>query len=128
MKQRVTFSQWRKAGALVLATALLASCGGNHAAAPTVDQIEDQELAATMTKYKDQGIMGSDVKGTTLQVSADAEKWSELDEDTEAALKQRMMDAWKQTWRKHHSGAHATLVVRFHNYYGEEIAKVSKPV
>ena len=127
MKQRVTFSQWHKAGALALA-ALLASCSGNHAAAPTTDQVEGQDLAATMAKYKDQGITGSDVKGNTLQVSADAEKWSELDEDTEAALKQRMLDAWQQTWRKHHSGAHATLVVRFQNYYGEEIAKVSKAV
>lgn len=70
--------------------------------------------------------MGVDAKGTTLQVSADAEKWSEQDENSEAALKVRMLDAWVKTWSAHHPHAHAKLTVRFHNYYGEEMAAVSK--
>lgn len=125
MKRRAMYSRWRNVAPVALAVAL-AACSGSHPAPVTTDGAEASEMSAPVARYKDQGLMGADVKATTLQVSADAEKWSELDEQTEAALKARLMDAWVQTWKKHHRGAHATLTVRFHNYYGEEIAAISK--
>lgn len=119
------FSRWHKAAPAVLFLAL-AACAANRPAPPTTDALEEREMSGVVAGYKDQGLMGTDVKATTLQVSADAEKWSEIDDESEAALKSRLLDAWVRTWRKHHHGAHATLTVRFHNYYGEEIAVISK--
>lgn len=119
------FFRWRNAAPALLALAL-AACAGSRPAPLTTDDVETREMSAAVAAYKDQGLMGADAKAATLQVSADAEKWSEIDDDSETALKTRLLNAWVQTWRKHHPGAHAKLTVRFHNYYGEEIAVISK--
>lgn len=127
MKLPVKSSPWLKAAALLVAVGFSA-CTAHTAPPPGADELESQELASAVNTYKDQGLMGSDVKGTVFAVSADAEKWSENGEDTESALQVRLLDAFAKSWSKHHPGKHAKLTLRIHNYYGEAMATAAKTV
>ena len=89
---------------------------------------EAAEMAPLIAKVKNAAILGTAVEGTTLVISADSEKWSELDDSTEAEFKSAALAGWVKTWKHDHPGGHATLRVMIRNYYGQEITSASKRV
>lgn len=108
-------------GVCMIASLLLAGCAHGTPPPPTTEEREIAALQPIFDKNKRDVLTGYDVKGTAFLISADAEKWSEQDEDAELALRARMLSAWKHTWSKYHPNKHAALTVLFRNYYGQEI-------
>ncbi|MEO6913799.1 MAG: hypothetical protein ABI182_07260 [Candidatus Baltobacteraceae bacterium] len=116
----------------VLTLALAAGCTSNPK--PSAQQaIVDRETAAiapsvarAKTRYKSV-VMGSDIRGSTLLISIDAEGLSEMDTDAEDGLLAGFLTDWKRVWLKANPGKHAKLVVEFQNYYGqEEVSRSAK--
>ena len=86
-------------------------------------------MAPVIEKYKKREVVtGFDVKGTTLVVYTDTEKFSEMDDSDEAAMKSDILGRWTATWKTAHPREHAKLHVMFQNYYGQEITRLEKPV
>jgi len=119
---------------VILALAIgisLGACSGSQSPASAVSRIADQEtreMQPVVDGYKKQSVMGFDIKGTTLALSVDAEGWSELDESTEIAIRNAILDAWARVWAKHHPRQHAVLRLRVQNYYAQEITSQTKLV
>jgi len=112
-------------------TVVFAGCNGSQSpktAQGIVTLQETAELQPLVNRYKAQAVMGFDIKGTTLALSVDAERWSELDEGSEAALKDSVLGAWTRAWARHHPHQHATLRMLVQNYYGQEITSQSARV
>ena len=113
---------------LALLLLALSACTSQPAAPPSVTDQEAADVTRVADRYKNDGIMGVDVKGSTAAVSADAQKWSELDDDRETEIKAALLSRFASSWQKHNSGKRGTVTVLFRNYYGEEITHVSKRV
>ena len=113
----------------MLALLMLAGCsqtapqGATDAAAPP----ELRAVEPLKARYKPV-ITGLDVKGTTLDVFIDAEAMSEMDDPVEARMKTDALKRWQDAWKSHNAGKHATLRVRFRNYFGEEVFSESATV
>ncbi|MBC5816123.1 MAG: hypothetical protein GIW97_06235 [Candidatus Eremiobacteraeota bacterium] len=116
----------------VLALTALCACGSNGAkqiAGGAAAAGETTRMAPVVEKYKKQQILsGFDIKGTTLVVFADTEKYSQLDDSVEAAMKSELLNTWAGAWKSDHLRQHATLRVIFQNYYGQEMAQLQKHV
>lgn len=114
--------------ALALSAALLCACNSavRSPARPTLTAQESARIAPVVNRHKKDALMGFDINGETLVVSADAEKWSELDDALESALKDELLATWVRTWRAYHPHGHAHLKVLIRNYYGQEITSVTQ--
>lgn len=74
------------------------------------------------SKYSDT-IMGFDFKGTSVDISIDANALMSMDDDSEAALKSQAIRDWANTWRNTHPGKHATVTLRILDFRGTQYAK-----
>jgi len=80
-------------------------------------------------KYKKQEVLtGFDIKGSTLVVFADTEKYSQLDDSVETGMKAELLQMWVSAWKSAHPRSHARLLVILQNYYGQEVARLQKQV
>ena len=122
MNRPVMSSRWLSA----LALASICAC---TASAPVKTDDESARIAPIVEKYKKQDVLtGFDVKGTTLVVFADTEKYSELDDSVEASMKSELLDTWARAWKSDHPRSHAKLRLIFQNYYGQEMARLTRSV
>ena len=109
----------------------LGACSGPQSPSSAASRIADREtreMQPVVDRYKKQSVMGSEVKGTTLVLSVDAEGWSELDEPTDIAIRNAILDAWTRVWTKYHPREHAVLRLRVQNYYAQEITSQTKSI
>lgn len=119
---------------LVLGLAIgfsLGACSGAQSPPSAASRVADQEtreMQPVVDGYKKQSVMGFDIKGTTLAISVDAEGWSELDEPTDVAIRNTILDAWTRVWTKYHPRQHAVLRLRVQNYYAQEITSQAKSI
>lgn len=126
MNRRAMFFRWLS----IVAFTTLYACGqGANHASPSTEDKESARIAPVIEKYKKQEIItGFDVKGTGLIVYTDTEKFSEMDDSAETAMKSELLGTWAGTWTSHHPHQHAKLRVILQNYYGQEIARLQKAV
>jgi hypothetical protein len=106
----------------LLAILMLAGCS-QPASSGSADTAEARELRAVeplKTQYKPV-ITGIEATGTTLNIFVDAELMSEMDGPVEQAMEDQALKRWRETWKAGNPGKHATLRVRFRNYYGEDV-------
>lgn len=118
-----------KAARALLVILMLAAC--SQAASPNATDPaaarEESAVAPLKAQYKPV-ITGFDVKGTTLDIFVDAEAMSEMDGPVEQAMEDGALKRWRETWKANHPGRHATLRVRFRNYFGEVVYSESAKV
>ena len=127
MNRPAMFYRWLS----VIALGTLCACTQSNTAAspPAAGAQETARMAPVVEKYKKQQVVtGFDVKGTDLVVYTDTEKFSEMDDSSEAAMKSDLLARWTATWKSGHPHAHAKLHVIFQNYYGQEITRLEKRV
>jgi len=53
---------------------------------------------------------------------------SEMDDPVEARMEADALKRWRDTWTSNNAGKHATLRVRFRNYFGEDVFSESAKV
>ncbi len=113
----------------MLVLLMLAGCSqpapqgaANTAAAPELRAVEPLKA-----QYKPV-ISSFDAKGTTLDVFVDAEAMSEMDDPVEARMEADALKRWRDAWTSNNAGKHATLRVRFRNYFGEDVFSESAKV
>ncbi len=115
----------------MLSATLLIGCAS--APKPSARQVAtDREAAAlapsiarAKSRYK-AVVMGSDIHADTLVISVDSEGLSQMDSDKEDALIAGLLTDWKRVWLQNHRGKHATLLLKFQNYYGQ--AELSRSI
>lgn len=110
-----------KAARALVAFLVLAGC--SQPAQNPVGDAASREAGAFdsfKSKYKPV-ITGIDVKGTTLSVFVDQERMSEMDGPVEQAMEDQALTRWRNLWKSNNPGKHATLHVRFRNYFGEDV-------
>ena len=61
-------------------------------------------------------------------IFVDAELMSEMDGPVEQAMEDQALKRWRETWKAENPGKHATLRVRFRNYFGEDVFNESAKV
>lgn len=128
MKRLVTSSRWLSALALCALCACAPKSQGANTAPPLTDR-ESAQIAPTVEHYKKDGTLtGFDIKGDSLLVFADSEKYSQLDDQVEEDMKASLLRVWAATWTANHAHSHATLHVVLQNYYGQEMATLTKRV
>ncbi len=108
---------------------MLAGCSQPAApsATDTTATREESAVASLKTQFKPV-ITGIDAKGTTLDIFVDAELMSEMDGPVEQAMEDQALKRWRDTWKFNNPGKHATLHVRFRNYFGEDVFSESAKV
>jgi hypothetical protein len=118
-----------KAARALLAVLMLAGC--SQPAAPSSADIaaarEMRTVAPLKMQYKPV-ITGIDVHGTTLDIFVDRELMSEMDGPVEQAMEDQALKRWRDAWKSNNPGKHATLHVRFRNYFGEDVFSESAKV
>lgn len=117
---------WRRLISLALLCSLATACSTPSDQAQ-LEQKERDLLAPLKTAYSDQ-VMGYDFKGTTLDISIDANAVLSMDADAEDAMKARALRDWKSTWAASHPGQHATIRVRMVDFRGTKYADESAKV
>jgi len=118
-----------KAARALLAILMLAGCSQSapSCTAETASAREASAIAPLKTQYKPV-ITGIDAKGTTLDIFVDAELMSEMDDPVEQAMEAQALKRWRESWKANNPGKHATLHVRFRNYFGEDVYSESAKV
>jgi hypothetical protein len=118
-----------KAARAILALLMLAGCSqpAPQGAADTAAAREQSAVAPLKVQYKPV-ITGFDVKGTTFDIFVDAELMSEMDGPVEQAMEDQALKRWRDAWKSNNPGKHATLHVRFRNYFGEDVYTESAKV
>ena len=113
----------------MLALLMLAGCSqpAPPSAADTAAVRESRAIEPLKTLYKPV-IASIDAKGTTLEVFVDAEAMSEMDDPVEARMEADALKRWREAWKSSNAGKHATLRVRFRNYFGEDVYTESAKV
>jgi hypothetical protein len=118
-----------KAARVLLAILMLAGCSqpASSGSGDTADARELRAVEPLKAQYKPV-ITGIDVKGATLDIFVDAELMSEMDGPVEQAMEDGALKRWRETWKANNPGKHATLHVRFRNYFGEDAYSESAKV
>lgn len=118
-----------KAASAALALLMLAACSqpAPPGAADKMGAREESAVAPLKAQYKPV-ITSIDVTGTTLDVFVDAERMSEMDGPVEQAMEDQALKRWRSVWTADNPGKHATLRVRFRNYFGEDVFSESAKV
>ena len=127
MNQPVKSYQWLSA--IALACSLCACASPQHHTAASISDRESAAVSPTIEHYKKDGpVTGFDVKGESLIVFIDSEKYSELDDDVESSMKSTLLNTWGRVWQTNHKGHAAVLHVVFQNYYGQVVDTLTKRV
>ncbi len=108
---------------------MLAGCSqpAPHGAADAAAARELRAVEPLKAQYKPV-ITGIDVKGATLDFFVDAELMSEMDGPVEQGMEDQALKRWRLAWTANNPGKHATLHVRFRNYFGEDVFSESAKV
>ena len=72
------------------------------------------------TKYHDV-VTGWDVKGNTLVIYSNRDEVLSMDEDSEDAMAQQLLQDWTRIWHANHRGKNAKLALKLDDFYGAEI-------
>jgi hypothetical protein len=114
----------------VIAFLTLCACAqGAKPVPPSADDKASARMTPVIEKYKKQQVVtGFDIKGKALVVYTDTEKFSEMDDSSENAMKAELLDRWAGAWKAGHPGHHAKLYVILQNYYGQEMARLQRAV
>lgn len=122
------FSRWLSALVLCVLCACTPKSQGTNVT-PSIADRETTQIAPTVERYKKDGTLtGFDIKGDSLLVFADSEKYSQLDDQVEEDMKNSLLRAWAATWSANHAHMHAVLHVVLQNYYGQQMATLTKRV
>ena len=119
-----------RAALICAAVALFAGCAAQQAPKLTpAQQIQAREMHALdalhlRTKYHDV-VTGWDIKGNTLVVYANRDEVLSMDEYSEDALAQQLLQNWTQIWQANHRGKSAKLMLKLDDFYGAEIMHLS---
>jgi len=107
---------------LALVAAAVAACSSPSPHEQAVTN-EIAQLTPLKTTYSGV-VMGFDVRDdTTLLVSLDLQSYIGMDDDAAEAMRRAIVQHWAAAWSTAHSGAHATLHVRFIDFIGRKIAE-----
>jgi len=105
-----------------IALALLAACSPAPSASEAAAQREIAHMAPMKTNPAySTTVTGFDVSGSgrRVDVSIDLNQYESIDDDAVDALKAEALRRWKEAWLAENEGKHATLAVRFLNYFGK---------